>query len=635
MVASTEPAGRRSLARRYPPLLSVLVAAGLLFTLPSALTQPQNNPSTTLELAPVPPSDVKVAPQQSNGDAFNAAVSDKGLGNGNGPGSGPGAGPGAGSRPGATAPGPGGPSGPAPGGPGAPPALVKGAAKPPQVNRKCVEGRQASDPLAPPCVDHYEGNNGGATYQGVTADEVKVIIYFDPYGTLNTARGEDQPPYNKIIDLDAPSTPNEIAQVFVNRNWEHYFDTTYQDYNRHVHMYVQFGSYNAQGVTTPSTQAADAAYGYTSVRPFAVINYSAFGNGAFYNTYMAQHGVLIFGSTTGRSESFYRQFPGQQWGYFAPLERSAAQYSEFVCSTLYGKPADYQGTSSPPIDGSKRKFGMIYTTDPAAAGLQDEAKTVLSQIKAKCGLTIDSADLITYSRNGYSVDAKASNQQYAVDGMTKLKSDGVTTVLWPAGYEVKFGTAATNLQYSPEVVVGDDDLQYSTANTQVQDQTFYSHAFVVASTTLLPVAAQTLCFQYYRTVDPAAADSDVISFACPEYNDLRQLFIGIQVAGPNLAPASIDRGFHAIPQTRSTNPQVPSCFYLPGDYTCVKDSVIEHWDPAGQDPNNRQKGCWRMVANGTRYLPGTFPKDNLSVLAKPDDVCNGFNNLLHLSTSPT
>ncbi len=45
-----------------------------------------------------------------------------------------------------------------------------------------------------------------------------------------------------------------------------------------------------------------------------------------------------------------------------------------------------------------------------------------------------------------------------------------------------------------------------------------------------------------------------------------------------LTPQTLDQGFHAIPMVESTNPQLPTCYYLAGDYTCVKDSIIEHWD---------------------------------------------------------
>src|SRR5437660_234977 len=34
----------------------------------------------------------------------------------------------------------------------------------------CVNGHQTADPLSPPCVASFSGDNGGATYQGVSRD---------------------------------------------------------------------------------------------------------------------------------------------------------------------------------------------------------------------------------------------------------------------------------------------------------------------------------------------------------------------------------------------------------------------------------------------------------------------------------
>src|SRR5438094_744975 len=45
----------------------------------------------------------------------------------------------------------------------------------------CVGGRQFALPhfhYAPPCVAKFSGNNGGATYQGVTATSIKVVNFF-------------------------------------------------------------------------------------------------------------------------------------------------------------------------------------------------------------------------------------------------------------------------------------------------------------------------------------------------------------------------------------------------------------------------------------------------------------------------
>ena len=49
--------------------------------------------------------------------------------------------------------------------------------------KRCVgkPPRQTEDPLAPPCVASFAGDNFGVTYQGVTKDEISVLFYFDGF----------------------------------------------------------------------------------------------------------------------------------------------------------------------------------------------------------------------------------------------------------------------------------------------------------------------------------------------------------------------------------------------------------------------------------------------------------------------
>src|SRR5205807_1613108 len=61
------------------------------------------------------------------------------------------------------------------------------AALPPAIKTPSTKGcvgkppRQTEDPLAPPCVASFSGDNFGATYQGVSKDEISVLFYFDGF----------------------------------------------------------------------------------------------------------------------------------------------------------------------------------------------------------------------------------------------------------------------------------------------------------------------------------------------------------------------------------------------------------------------------------------------------------------------
>jgi hypothetical protein len=450
-----------------------------------------------------------------------------------------------------------------------------------------------------------------------------------------TARVADTWPKDTIIDLDRPPATNEAGIVFATRAWERYFNSRYQTYNRHAHFFIQFGSKSSDPNASPpgpdaASRQAAAAQGYAAVRPFAVISYANFnGNGDVYIRYLASKGVLDFGSLSGREATSFRQFPRLLWGYPPTIDDTAAKYASFVCSKVLHHPVSSAGSTFP--SGAPRKLGMIYTTDPGYPNLTTEYQMARKAIEACGGVVVDTA---TFPVNGFPVDT-STTPVYATDAMARFSSERITTILWPAGTEAKFSAAATRARYFPEWLLGPDGTQETTSVGQLQDQQQWAHAWVVPDATRHRDLQSELCYQAYREVDTTSADSDVQFFACPEYNDLRQLFTGIQVAGPKLGPYSVDKGFHAIPAVASTDPRVPACFYRSDDFTCVKDAVIEWWDTAGQSPLSSQPGCWRMVLGGRRFLPGGFPSGNLDAQRQAgSDPCNSFDNSYNVNTNP-
>ncbi len=162
--------------------------------------------------------------------------------------------------------------------------------------------------------------------------------------------------------------------------------------------------------------------------------------------------------------------------------------------------------------------------------------------------------------------------------------------------------------------------------TQFQNpQAFGGHAVVVSYQVQQIDREQEICFLAYKDGDPGAPDADVRKHACSLYDRLRQLFIGIQVAGPQLGPTSVDKGFHAIPKIASEDSRTPACFYNLDDYSCVKDGVVMWWDANKVPPTSPDPGCWRMVNQAKRYLVGQFPAQEIySMRSQQDDPCNGY-----------
>jgi hypothetical protein len=201
--------------------------------------------------------------------------------------------------------------------------------------------------------------------------------------------------------------------------------------------------------------------------------------------------------------------------------------------------------------------------------------------------------------------------------------------------ESKFSASADRAQYYPEIIVLGDGVMDGFLATLYQENRVWQNAVTVGYQPYELDKEQQACFLAYKDADPQAPVRDIRRRACQTYNNLRQLFIGIQVAGPRLGPTSIDRGYHAIPKISSSDPTIPACFYNTDDYTCIKDMVVQYWDPNGQAPNSTEPGCYRMAEDGKRYIVGQYPDgEATSYFRRGQDVCNGFDGSALRSVSP-
>ena len=581
-------------ARRFGPMSMLLIPALLAaFVLPSALNVNQSNPSPTLEYAPVPASDENPPPTPGNLDTL-ALASTTGLktsGDGEGDG---GAGPGGG------------------GGPGLMPPPLQELVKRVASTKTCVGSppRQTEDPTSPPCVGSFKGDNGGSTYQGVTRQEVKVLIY-----TICCSSRA-----GKYYDLAKPANGAEDSVVTAARVWQQYFNQRFQTYNRFVHFYL----YPALDQSAEAHRAA-AAQNYDDLKPFAVlISAQDFGP---YVEEMARRGVMSFtGGLDGSlflPASLYSGSAPKAWGNYASAELKAKLYTDYVCTELKSTPTSFRDA---PNNNQKRKFALWFTTDPTFQDVQHFGE-VAQELLERCGIpTIPKSFSTTHS----SVTSKCQNDANAA--VADWMRNEVTTVLHVGALEPCLTRAASTLGWDPEIVIAGDHFWEGPEALQAGQGAAIRNAVLVTDVPSFARRQDTHCITAFRDTDPKADDRP----ACFLYYPLLQVFTGIQVAGPALTPKAVDIGFHAIPAVRSNDPAVPACFYLPGDYTCTKDVTIQYWDQTTR--RNRlpqdQGPCWRQVDAGARFIPGTFPKrDQLVGVDRlgGEGICNNSTNSILLT----
>jgi hypothetical protein len=580
--------------RKYPPLLTGAVALLIaLIVLPSSLNLPQSNPSQTLEYAPVPPEDSEDPPPPTG----NLAA--LGLGSSD-------------SIEGASPELPG----------GTPPALP---GKTP-TTKSCViradgTAGQTEDPLSPPCVADFRGDNGGATYQGVEAEEVRVLIYFQGnYRYTNTCRDPNQvTPDRQYFDLAEPAEENEHCLIRVLRAWQQYFNERYQAFNRFVHFYV----YVSGAGNTAEERRADAAENFAKVKPFAVISTAE----SFQDDYlevMTRRGVLNFGSFAARDQGFFQQYAPLVWSYLPSLQKQAEVFASYLCTKVAPHPVSF--SRNPGENGQPRKYAMWRTADeghPELIALASEVK----RLAAECGMEM--AAEATFPSAGYVQDNRYS-PRYATTTVAEWKQQGITTVIWPGGLETNFTKQAGQLSYFPEIVALGDGVLERVNSSTFQDQGAWDQAHIVTNVTMVADERTQQCYVAFKQVDPSADDNEILATACSLYPPFRMLFSGIQNAGPRLTPQNVDKGFHAVPRIRSTDPSVPACFYDLGDYTCVKDAMVERWDRTA----NSGQGCFRATEDGLRYFSGIWPEGDVLAQETPEDLCNEYDDSFSIEPNP-
>jgi hypothetical protein len=586
--AVIRPQGKRpAWVRRYVPLLALVAAVVLtMVALPSALNLPQANPGQTLEYAPVPPNSKAPPPPGGNFAAL-------GQGSSGGEGSG-----------GVPTPTP----TPTPVGP--PP---QAGGPPPNGNnlrnKRCVGNpqRQSEDPFSPPCVAYYSGNNGGATYQGVTATEIRILIVYDGNRNYYLTSGEQTSPKNTYVDLwqAPPSTGSEFFITHIWRGYQKYFGDRYQTYGRTPHFFVYYTKDLAEKMTADDVRAA-ALDNVQTVHPFgSVVVMPALGE--VYNQTLAQQKVLDFTSDM-ETPSFYSGYPDHIWGFLPDADSWATLYSSFVCAQVKGGTARFAGSA---LSAKPRKYGLVYTTDQSQPGLLEMVSVARRQLES-CGIVI--SDSAPFPTAGY---LKPDRTNYSAPAMAQFKGDNVTTILWPGGYETNFSKAASAIQYFPEWFLAGDGVVEGRDEAVFQDQSVWAHAMAVSPLVVEPGTTQSACYQAYTEEDPNA-DVNQVSWVCPVYPRMRQLFTGIQVAGPHLTPASIASGFRAIPPLGSSDPQAPACYYPSGDWTCIKDAIALWWNSSTTSGGP----CYEVADGAKRYRPGDWPHADPVLTQGPCDQYN-------------
>jgi hypothetical protein len=440
---------------------------------------------------------------------------------------------------------------------------------------------QVSDTAyAPPCRAAFTGDNGGATYNGVTRTTIRIAHrYFGASVVSPTGQG-----------LDA--TARGIRDVFLK-----YFNTHYELYGRQVVVddyQSPHGDYLSElGGKGRDAACEDAIALAQEHHDFAVI----YSDSLVFMDCAAQQGMVITDVEGRPSETFLAARDPFLWASEQECFRVAYQMAEYMGKRLAHRPARYAGDTD--YVTRERKFGIVIPDVPDYQACYD---TIGEQLRDRYGVN----DLAVFR---YQVDLASASEQVSRAAI-QFKAAGVTTVsaFGPPIVTQYMTQGARNQDWQPEWLnngVGGSDTDQA---AQSYDQS--------------EVAGHMFGRSEYRADGVyIGRDSEggrlyqkLTGHPLPDGNGdggfeiMNQLFTFLQQAGPNLTPYALGQGVRALPTragpqgiwTYGFNPDGSPGF----SHGATLDSNEIWYDPSITGSNGK-RGGWHV--NPQRYRGGDWP----------------------------
>jgi len=438
--------------------------------------------------------------------------------------------------------------------------------------RPCPD-RPKQDPnsaYSPPCVE-FSGDNGGATSRGVTADKIILSVRRTAPLDLGGAAGEVQ---------DDQADVERTQRAYVE-----YFNKKLQLYGRQVELRYFDGQGDATEETLGGGQEganADAITVAQQIQAFGEVS----GGTPPYADALVRQKVMAFGPIHMSREWYTARRP-YSWAVLVDCTVLTETTVNYMANRLVGKPAKFAGDSE--YRQKTRAFGLIVPENPWYQECANRSEGLMKQ--KGFGFT---------KRINYPLDINQASQ-IAANMVAQMKSAGVTTfVCWCDPIAPIFVTTqATQQDYWPEWLVTGTVLTDSDALGQLYDQEQWAHAFGHSSLSEFGGADN----EAYRAYKAVRTDEPSNNYRLL-YTPLLQIFLGLQLAGPNLTPETYEQGMFSYPPAAGESGRWD---FGPGDYTATSDAREIYWDKNGTSPANGAKGRYITTLDGQRFM-SDWPK---------------------------
>lgn len=428
---------------------------------------------------------------------------------------------------------------------------------------------------SPACVVPFEGDNGGPTAPGVTADTLTLS-----YRRQNTASQA------AISALAGEAVPNDDEYIADLQTYAALFNQQYELYGRKVEVvpYQGQSDYLQEDLgNNQSLAQADAATA-AELGAFIDITFPSAGS-LFYSAALFDEGIIAYGFPLN-PDAYYEQNAPYAINWWISGTGWAKWAANVVCQRMAGMPATFAG--DPSMHGKQRVFGLVGVEFPTWLQVADDIKARLS---SQCG--VDVAAFVTYAEN------LGTMQQDASSAVARMRDSGVTTVICFCDplMPIFITQQASDQDYRPEWIFQN---QYDAIDQQA-DQSQFAHA--IAPGPPLRPAQQTEAYAAYKLVDPDGEPRSIYFQAA--YSTMLHVFGAVQSAGPDLNPATYLRGVFSMPPSLPGG-DLGDWRYGPGAFTPVASTGVVWWKTDKPSQNGRPGG-WVDCEGGV-----SFPLDDPS-----------------------
>ena len=434
---------------------------------------------------------------------------------------------------------------------------------------------------APLCVPKWTGNNGGSTAPGVAASTITVTVDIANNGGLCTF-------------LDKEGSKSTASTAVFKRNMNTYvalFNKDFELWGRRV--VIKY--FNGQGcdiselLGQDQSQAEADAQTAASLGAFA--DYSEVASTPPYDTALASHHIVAIGGEF-MPHSWYQQYAPYEYSYYPSCTKFVQAAVDVIGKSINGLPAIYAGNNT--YQHEPAKIGLIYPSDPLFSPCAAEAAQLLSQAH------IPLADQFSYSMTDL-----ASLSPEAVTAVAGFKEKGVTTVICACDplTPAFLAEAAASQHYFPEWLVMSisDVTEVRGIMSAIAGKAFnteWAHALTMMVQPVTPqdqefTVAYQLATGHRLSSPPAIGDAGTL------YQGLLLLFSGLQQAGPDLTPATFQRGMWSLPPSVQ-DAGLGGWLFKPGHYTAPSNFQVLYWSNRARGPVTHEKGAW-VACNGGKF----------------------------------